>query len=67
MELPPYIYWKSANSCDGNVQGLQNFSPTIIADLFDIRQNNCFAIPNVKSVYHGTGSLSNLGPRIYGV
>ena len=49
----------------------KNLSPAIIADLFHVRQNNYnlrhdpyFEIPNVKSVYHGTKSLSNLGPRI---
>ena len=49
----------------------KNLSPAIAADLFHVRQNNhnlrhdsYFAIPNVKSVYHGTESLSNLGPRI---
>ena len=50
----------------------KNLSPAIIADLFHVRQNNYnlrhdsyFAIPNVISVYHGTKSLSNLGPRIW--
>ena len=50
----------------------KNLSPAIIADLFYVRQNNynlrhdsSYAIPNVKSVYHGTESLSNLGPRIW--
>ena len=50
----------------------KNLSPAIIADLFHVRQNNYnlrhdsyFAIPNVKSVYHGTESLSNLAPRIW--
>ena len=50
----------------------ENLSPAIIADLFHVRQNNYnlrhdsyFAIPNVKSVYHGTESLSNLGPRVW--
>ena len=50
----------------------KNLSPTIIADLFHIRQNNYnlrygsyFAIHNVKSVYHGTEKLSNLEPRIW--
>ena len=50
----------------------KNLSPAIIADIFHIRQNNYnlrhdsyLAIPNVKSVYHGTESLSNLGPRIW--
>ena len=50
----------------------KNLLLAIIADLFHVRQNNYnlrhdsyFAIPNVKSVYHGTESLSNLGPRIW--
>ena len=50
----------------------KNLSPPIIADFFHVRQNNYnlrhdsyFAIPNVKSVYHGAESLSNLGPRIW--
>ena len=50
----------------------KNLSPAIIADLFHVRQNNYnlrhdsyFAIPNVKSVYHGTESLLNLRPRIW--
>ena len=50
----------------------KNLSPAIIADLFHVRQNNYnlrhesyFAIPNVKSVYHGTESLSNLELRIW--
>ena len=50
----------------------KNLSPAVIADLFHVRQNNYnlrhnsyFAIPNVKSAYHGTESLSNLGPRIW--
>ena len=47
----------------------KNLSPAIIANLFHVRQNNYnlrhdsyFAIPNVKSVYYGTESLSNLVP-----
>ena len=50
----------------------KNLSPAITADLFHVRQNNYnlrndsyFAIPNVKSVYHGTKSSSNLGSRIW--
>ena len=30
-----------------------------------MRNDSYFAIPNAKSVYHGTESLSNLGPRIW--
>ena len=48
-----------------------NLSPAIRTDFFYVRQNNYnfrhdsyFAIPNVKSVYHGTECLSNLGRRI---
>ena len=47
-------------------------SPAITVDLFHVRQSNYnlrhnfyFAMPNVKSLYHGTESLSNLGPRIW--
>ena len=50
----------------------KNLSPPIVADLFMVRQNNYnlkhrsyFSVPNVKSVYHGSESLSNLGPRIW--
>ena len=50
----------------------KNLSPPIISDLFKVRENNynlrnCsyFSIPNVKTVYHGSESLSNLGPRIW--
>ena len=50
----------------------KNLSPAIIADLFHARQINynlrhdCYIpIPNIKSVYHGTEKLSNLGPRIW--
>ena len=50
----------------------KNLSSPIIADLSNVRQNNCnlrhdfyFAIPYVKTVYHGTEILSNLGPRIW--
>ena len=49
----------------------KNLSPPT-TDLFHVRHNNYnlrhdsyFAIPNVKSVYHSTKSLSNLGPRIW--
>ena len=49
----------------------KNLPPPIITNFFHVRQNNYnlrhdsyIAIPNVKSVYHGTESLSNLGPRI---
>ena len=47
-------------------------SPTVIAEMFRARQNNYnlrhssfFPIPYVKTVYHGSESLSNLGQRIW--
>ena len=50
----------------------KNLSPPVVADLFEVRQNNYnlkhrsyFSIPNVKFVYHGSESLSNLWPRIW--
>ena len=50
----------------------KNLSAPIVADLFEVRQNNYnlkhrsyFSMRNVKSVYHGSKSLSNLGPRIW--
>ena len=47
----------------------KNFLSVIIADLYhvwqNLRHNSYFATPNVKSVYHGMRSLSNLGPRIW--
>ena len=49
----------------------KNLPPVVIADFFHVPQNNYnlrhnsyFAIPNIKSVYHGTESLSNIGPKI---
>ena len=32
--------------------------------IINLRHNSYFAIPNVKSPYHGLESFSNLGPRI---
>ena len=32
---------------------------------YNLRHDSYFAIPNVKFVYQGTESLSNLGPRIW--
>ena len=65
MDLSPYIL----EICKLLRQKCLRF--TRIADLFHAGQNNYdlrhvsyFAIPNVKSVYYGTKSLSNLGPRI---
>ena len=50
----------------------RNLSPNIVAEIFRGRRNNYnlrhssfFSIPYVKTVYHGSESLSNLGPRIW--
>ena len=50
----------------------KTLSPAITVDLFHVRQSNYnlrhnfyFAMPNVKSLNHGTESLSNLGPRLW--
>ena len=31
----------------------------------NLRNTHHFAIPNINSVYHGSKSVSNLGPRIW--
>ena len=50
----------------------KNLSPPITSDLFEVRENNYnlrnqsyFLIPTVKTVYHGSESIKNLGPRIW--
>ena len=50
----------------------RNLSPNIVAEIFCTQRNNYnlrhssfFSIPYVKTVYHGSESLSNLGPRIW--
>ena len=47
-------------------------SPEIVSDVFaqtaqhyDFRQNRDFRIRSVKSVYHGSESISYLGPKIW--
>ena len=49
-----------------------DLSPAIVRELFHERNNNYnlrqfseFAIPNVKSVHHGSESISVLGPKIW--
>ena len=50
----------------------KNLSPPIISDLFEVCENNYnlrnhsyFLILTVKTVYHGSESIKNLGPRIW--
>ena len=49
-----------------------NLSPNIVKEIFqerfvpnNLRRNNSFASRQVNSVYHGTESLSFLGPKIW--
>ena len=50
----------------------KDLSPTILAEIFDARQNNYnlrhssfYSVTYVKTPYHGSESLSNLGSRIW--
>ena len=52
----------------------RNISPPIFSEIFHQRGNNCnlrinsdFAMPNVRSVSHGTESISYLGPKIWDI
>ena len=50
----------------------RSLSPRIFSELFrrrrdicyNLRSNSNFAVPNVKSVFHGSESISYLGPKI---
>ena len=48
----------------------RSMSPPIFSELFrgrdyNLRSNSNFAVPHVKSVFHGRGSISYLGPKIW--
>ena len=52
----------------------QIMSPPIFSELFcrrdtcyNLRDNSNFSVPNVKSVFHGSESLSYLGPKIWDI
>ena len=52
----------------------RNMSPTIFSELFrwrdisyNLRSNSNFLVPNVKSVFHGSDSISYIGPKIWDV
>ena len=52
----------------------QSMSPPIFSELFrrrdiyhNLRSNSDFAVPNVKSVFHGSESISYLGPKIWDI
>ena len=70
---------KSISICTKNLQMLptemfkvyRSLSPLIFSELFrrrdicyNLRSNSNFAVPNVKSVFHGSESISHLGPKI---
>ena len=51
----------------------RGMSPPIISKLFrrdisyNLRSNSNFAVPNVKSVFHGSESITYLGPKIWDI
>ena len=52
----------------------RGMSPPIICELFrrrdisyNLRSNSNFAVPNVKSVFHGSESITYLGPKIWDI
>ena len=52
----------------------RSMSPPIFSELFrrrdisyNLRSNSNFAVPNVKSVFHGSESISYLGPKIWDI
>ena len=52
----------------------RGMSPPIISEVFrrrdisyNLRSNSNFAVPNVKSVFHGSKSITYLGPKIWDI
>ena len=52
----------------------RSMSPPIFSELFrrrdishNLRSNSNFAVPNVKSVFHGSESITYLGPKIWDI
>ena len=52
----------------------RNMSPTIFSELFrwrdisyNLRSNSNFLVPNVKSLFHGSDSISYIGPKIWDI
>ena len=51
---------------------IKDLAPTIFSEIFpkrsvqyNLRHASEFSVPNVKSIFHGTESLSYLGPKIW--
>ena len=61
--------------CHSRANHSKGLSPPILTELFEkknkhqnnLRRNRQFTIPAVNSVYHGTESVSFLGPKIYDI
>ena len=52
----------------------RSMSPLIFTELFcrrdicyNLQSNSNFTVPNVKSDFHGSGSISYLGPKIWDI
>ena len=52
----------------------RSMSPPIFSELFrrrdisyNLQSNSNFAVPNVKSVFHGSESITYLGPKIWDI
>ena len=45
------------------MQGL--FCVSNLCTNYNLRNSHHFAIPSISSVYHGSESISNIGPRIW--
>ena len=52
----------------------RNISPPIFSEIFhrsdenyNLRINSDFAMPNIRSVFHGSESISYLGPKIWDI
>ena len=64
---------KSADPCYWNVWTKEWLSPLSVRELFeqsnekhyDLRKNSQFTVPPLRTVYHGSESITFLGPKIW--
>ena len=64
---------KSADPCNWNVWTKEWLSPLSVRELFeqsnekhyDLRKNSQFTVPPLRTVYHGSESITFLGPKIW--